>query len=495
MRREPLLFERSESANSGWYRADGDMPDTPPEELLPSRYLRRERAALPEVSELEVVRHFTRLSQLNFCIDTHFYPLGSCTMKYNPKVNEKAAQLPGLTQMHPFAPESASQGSLQLLNELQQLLCEICGMSAFSLHAAAGAQGELAGILIARAYHQSRGETRRQIVIPDTAHGTNPASAHLGGYQVVTVKSNARGRTDLSALREAVTDQTALFMLTNPNTLGLFEDDIIEIAEIVHERGALLYLDGANLNALVGVVRPGDLGFDILHLNTHKTFSTPHGGGGPGAGPVGVAAHLAQYLPGWVVERSEDVFRLKRPERSIGLLRAFFGSVGVLVRAYSYIRALGAEGLRRNTEGAVISANYLRILLSSVFRLYVDEPCMHECVLSALAQKKRGARALDVGKRLLDYGFHPPTTYFPLIVEEALMVEPTESETKETLDAFVQALQAIDAEINSNPEVVQTSPHSMPVGRLDEVRAAREPILKWTPQMSISGARNTASVG
>ncbi len=355
-------------------------------------------------------------------------------------------------------------------------------MAAFTLHPAAGAQGELTGILVARAYHLSRGEKRRKIVIPDTAHGTNPASAHLGGYEVVTVKSNARGRTDLDALREAVSEDTALFMLTNPNTLGLFEEDILQIADIVHAEGALLYLDGANLNALVGVVRPGDLGFDIVHINTHKTLSTPHGGGGPGAGPVGVASHLAEFLPGWVVEARGESYRLKRPERSIGLLRAFFGSTGVLVRAYSYLRALGSDGLRRNTCAAILNANYLRTLLSPIFEPYVDEPCMHECVLSATRQKKRGARALDVAKRLLDYGFHPPTTYFPLIVEEALMIEPTESETKETLDAFAQALAEIDREIDSDPEMVRSAPHTMPIARLDEVQAAREPVLKWEPE-------------
>lgn len=476
-----LIFERSRPGRRGWTPPPLDVPERDMKEIIPEEYLRAEPANLPEVSELDTVRHFTRLSQQNMCIDTHFYPLGSCTMKYNPRVNEAALQAAGVAGLHPLAPEEDVQGVLEILWSLQNYLCEACGMGAFTLHPAAGAQGEYAGITVARLFHASRGEKRSKIIVPDSAHGTNPASAHLGGYQVVTVKSNQRGRTDLAALREAMGEDVAMFMLTNPNTLGLFEDDILEIAEIVHQAGALLYLDGANLNALVGVVRPGDLGFDVVHVNTHKTLSTPHGGGGPGAGPVGVTQELAEFLPGWVISNRDGTYRAEKPARSAGLLRAFVGSIGVLVRAYAYIRSLGAQGLRENTLNAIINANYLRVKLSEAYPPYVDEPCMHECVLSARDQKRRGARAMDVAKRLLDYGFHPPTTYFPLIVDEALMVEPTETESKETLDAFIEAMLQIDQEIDENPEAVHTAPESLPVSRLDEVKAAREPILRFTP--------------
>lgn len=480
----PLIFELSQPGRRGWQLPALDVEDAPLEEMLPAGQVRAEPAELPEVTELDVVRHFTRISALNMCIDTTFYPLGSCTMKYNPRVTEKCARLPAF-DLHPYAPTECSQGTLELLHGLQQMLCELCGMHAFTLHPAAGAQGEFAGILVARAWHEARGERRSKVVIPDSAHGTNPASARLGGYQVVTVRSDGRGRTCPSALREVMDGDVALFMLTNPNTLGLFEDGILEIAEVVHDAGALLYLDGANLNALAGIVRPGDLGFDIVHVNTHKTLSTPHGGGGPGAGPVGVAGRLAEFLPGWVVEKGVDNgFRLRRPERSVGQLRSFFGSTGVLIRAYAYLRALGARGLRENSLTAILNANYLRSRLRETFAPHVDEPCMHECVLSAKSQKKRGARALDIAKRLLDYGFHPPTVYFPLIVEEALMIEPTETESKTTLDAFVDALLAIDREIDECPDLVRGAPHSTPVGRLDEVSAARRPVLT----MPVSGA-------
>ncbi len=473
----PLIFEMSRPGRRGWMPGPLDVEDAPLEEMLPPEQLRSEPAELPEVTELDVVRHFTGISKLNMCIDTHFYPLGSCTMKYNPRVTEKCARLPGF-DIHPYAPDECSQGTLELLHALQEMLCRLCGMDAFTLHPAAGAQGEFAGILVTRAWHESRGEKRSKVIIPDSAHGTNPASARLGGYEVVTVASDRRGRTDPAELRKLMGPDVALFMLTNPNTLGLFEDGILEIADIVHEAGALLYLDGANLNALAGIVRPGDLGFDIVHVNTHKTLSTPHGGGGPGAGPVGVAGHLAEFLPGWVVEKDEaGAFRLRRPERSAGQLRAFFGSTGVLIRAYAYLRALGGEGLRNNSLTAILNANYLRCRLRETYAPHVDEPCMHECVLSAKQQKKRGARALDIAKRLLDHGFHPPTVYFPLIVEEALMIEPTETESKTTLDAFAQALLDIDREIDECPDVVRSAPHSTPVGRLDEVTAARRPVL------------------
>lgn len=478
MTNSELIFEVSRPGRRGWSPPLLDVPVRALEELLPPDQLRSDPPDLPEASELDVVRHFTRISQLNMCIDTHFYPLGSCTMKYNPKVNEAAVRIPAFN-LHPYAPESAAQGTLELLYDLQRFLCEMLGMAAFSLHPAAGAQGEFAGILMARAYHRAKGEKRTKVVLPDTSHGTNPASARLGGFDVVTIRSDERGRTDPRALREAMGPDVALFMLTNPNTLGLFEDYILEIADIVHQAGALLYLDGANLNALAGLVRPGDLGFDIVHVNTHKTLSTPHGGGGPGAGPVGAAAHVAEFLPGWVVRKTEDGYKAEATAQSCGQLRAFLGSTAVLVRAYTYIRALGAAGLRANSRAAILNANYLRARLGGAFPPYVDEPCMHECVLSAKAQKKRGARALDIAKRLLDFGVHPPTTYFPLIVDEALMIEPTETESKDTLDRFADAMLAIDCEIDEQPELLRSAPHHTPVGRLDEVRAARNPVLVW----------------
>lgn len=477
---EKLLFEISAPGKSGWAVGRLDVPEVPIEEIIPGSFLRSTPADLPQVSELDVVRHFTQLSQLNASIDTHFYPLGSCTMKYNPRVNEKAARMPGFPSLHPYAPLEDVQGILELLFGLQASLCEITGMDAFTLHPAAGAQGEFVGILAARAFHEANGQKRTRIIVPDTAHGTNPASAHLGGFEVVTLKSNERGRTSLDEL-EAVLDETvALFMLTNPNTLGLFEDDILQISRLVHEAGSLLYLDGANLNALVGIVRPGDLGFDIVHVNTHKTLSTPHGGGGPGAGPVGVIQKLAPFLPGAQVTRTEKGnYTLVNPERSIGSLRAFMGSVGVLIRAYSYLRALGPEGLRNQSRAAILNANYLLACLKDLLEPYVDEPCMHECVLSSKRWKSKGIRAMDIAKRLLDYGMHPPTTYFPLIVEEALMIEPTESESRDTLDVFVKAIRDILEEARNTPETVRTAPHSTPVGRLDEVKAAREPVLTW----------------
>lgn len=491
MKNPELLFETSHIGRQGWSTGKLNIPSPPIEDILPAELLRDAKAELPDVTELDVVRHFTHISKLNACIDTHFYPLGSCTMKYNPKVNEQIARMPGFVNLHPYAPVSDCQGTLEILFGLQQMLSEICGMAAFTLHPAAGAQGEFAGILVAKAYHESNGDKRTRIVIPDTAHGTNPASAHLGGYDVVTIKSNQRGRTDLDVLRESIDDQVALFMLTNPNTLGLFEEDILEIAKIVHSRGALLYLDGANLNALAGLVRPGELGFDIVHVNTHKTLSTPHGGGGPGAGPLGVVANLADFLPGWVIKEENNIFQPVRPPKSIGLLRGYLGSISILIRAYAYLRAVGAEGLRESTRGAIINANYLRERLKDTYEPYVDEVCMHECVLSAKLQKGKGVRALDIGKRLLDYGMHPPTTYFPLIVDEALMVEPTESETKNTLDKFAEAMLEIDAEIQRDPDFVKGAPYTTPVARLDDVRAARDPILRWTPKMQVSNHTET----
>ncbi|MBN1586837.1 MAG: aminomethyl-transferring glycine dehydrogenase subunit GcvPB [Candidatus Omnitrophica bacterium] len=451
------------------------------QDYLPQSLLRKEPAALPELSELDVVRHFTALSQLNYSIDTQFYPLGSCTMKYNPKVNNWVAALPGFANLHPYQPAQSAQGLLQLLHELEQALCEICGMAAFSLQPAAGAHGELSGVLMARAYHSKNGNPRKRVIVPDSAHGTNPATAAICGYEVTEIPSAPDGRVDLQALKAALDEDVAVFMLTNPNTLGLFEKNILQIAELVHSVGALLYLDGANLNALLGLTRPGDMGFDIVHVNLHKTFSTPHGGGGPGAGPVGVTKALEPFLPVPRLEKRNSGFEWNgsQPE-SIGRVRSFYGNAGVLVRAYAYIRALGGEGLRAVSENAILNANYLKTLLERLgLQAAGSGACMHEFVVSLSALKDLGINALDVAKRLLDYGFHAPTIYFPLIVPEAFMLEPTETESKQTLDAFALALKQILKEARTQPELLHEAPHSTPIGRMDEVTAARKPELSW----------------
>jgi glycine dehydrogenase subunit 2 len=432
-----------------------------------------------------VVRHFTRLSHLNHAVDTGFYPLGSCTMKYNPRLNEWAARLPGFAELHPLAPEAAAQGTLRLLWELERLLAAVSGMAAVSLQPAAGAHGELTGMLMCRAYHESRGDdARRQVIVPDSSHGTNPATASMAGFETVTVPSDQRGNIDLDALRAAVGPRTAALMLTNPSTLGLFEERIVEVLEAVHAAGALAYLDGANLNAILGRFRPGDAGFDVMHFNTHKTFSTPHGGGGPGAGPVGAAERLAPFLPGpRVVREDEEAFRLERPgERpsSIGRVRAFHGYVGVLVRAYAYIRAHGAAGLAQVADDAVLAANYLRRLVAAAYEIPYERSCMHEFVASGRELRRRtGVRTIDVAKRLIDHGFHPPTIYFPLIVEEALLIEPTETETVETLDAFAAAMVAIAEEAERDPDALRAAPTRAPIRRVDEASAARHPDLRW----------------
>ncbi len=432
-----------------------------------------------------MVRHFVNLSHLNYAVDTGFYPLGSCTMKYNPKLNEWAARLPGFADLHPLAPDAAAQGTLELLWELERWLCEISGMAAATLQPAAGAHGELAGILMVRAYHRSRGdEERSEIVVPDSSHGTNPATASMVGYTTVTIPSDARGGVDLEALRAAVGPKTAAVMITNPSTLGLFEDRIVEVLEIVHAAGALAYMDGANLNAVLGKFRPGAAGFDVMHFNVHKTFSTPHGGGGPGAGPVGVGERLRPFLPGPQVVREPDgTYRLERPgERptSIGRVRAFVGSTGVLVRAYAYLLAHGGSGLQEVSEDAVLAANYLKARLRGTYDIPHDRPCKHEFVAAAQTIKAQtGVRTLDIAKRLIDFGWHPPTIYFPLIVEEALLIEPTETEALETLDGFADALIAIAAEAHTDPGVVKEAPHRAPVRRLDEATAARHPDLCW----------------
>jgi glycine dehydrogenase subunit 2 len=465
------------------------IPHPPADALagIPAGQLRDLPPALPEVDEPEAVRHFVNLSHLNHAVDTGFYPLGSCTMKWNPKINEWAARLPGFAELHPLAPDAAAQGTLELLWDLERWLCEISGMRGATLQPAAGAQGELTGILMVRAYHRSRGDDgRTEIIVPDSSHGTNPATASMAGYRTITVRSNPRGGVDLGALREALGPQTAALMLTNPSTLGLFEDQVVEIVEAVHAAGALVYMDGANMNAILGRFRPGAAGFDVMHFNVHKTFSTPHGGGGPGAGPVAVGDRLLPFLPAPRVLREPDgSFRLERPgERptSIGRVRSFVGSIGVLVRAYAYLLAHGGSGLQEVSEDAVLAANYLRSRLRGTYDIPHDRICMHELVASSATLKdETGVRTLDVAKRLIDHGYHPPTIYFPLIVEEALLIEPTETETIETLDGFAEAMLAIAREAHEHPELVHEAPHSAPVRRLDEATAARQPDLHWRP--------------
>jgi glycine dehydrogenase subunit 2 len=475
---EPLIFELSKPGRMGV-----TLPklDVPPSEL-PADLL-RDDLPLPEVSELGAVRHYTHLSQMNTAVDTGFYPLGSCTMKYNPKVNEAAARLPGFARTHPYQPPETVQGNLQVMYELQEALKEIGGFAGVSLQPAAGAHGEFTGILMMRAYHQAQGQAQRnKVLIPDSAHGTNPASSAMSGYLAVEIPSDRRGNVDLAALRRQCGEDVVGLMLTNPNTLGLFEEHVLEVAELIHRCGGLMYGDGANLNALLGMVRPGDLGFDVLHFNLHKTFSTPHGGGGPGAGPVGASQKLAAYLPGPMAIRAEDSYRLAVPDRSIGRVKAFYGNFSVCIRAYTYIRMLGEGGLQEVAQASVLNANYLRTRLQQVYRLPYDRVCMHEFVLSGRLEGAPEVHTLDIAKRLIDFGFHPPTVYFPLIVPEALMIEPTDTESPETLDSFAEALLAIAQEARSDPHLLHEAPHQAPVTRLDEVRAARHPDLNWKPE-------------
>lgn len=493
---EPSIYEYSQPGRCACALPASDVPRAE----LPEEWLRTEDPLLPEVSEIDLVRHFVRLSQLNHGVDLGMYPLGSCTMKYNPKINEDIASLPGFVQTHPYQDEASVQGNLELMWELQSALEELCGFAKVSLQPAAGAHGELAGILIMRAYHLSRGDSQRtRILIPDSAHGTNPASTAMGGLEVVQIKSDARGNVDLDDLRAQLDDRVVGIMLTNPNTLGLFDEHLGELVRLIHGAGGLVYGDGANFNALMGVAKPAELGFDVMHLNLHKTFSTPHGGGGPGSGPVGVTAELARFLPGPIVERYVDEemchceqgadehsswcygYRLVRPEDSIGRLKAFYGNFTVMIKAYAYIRMLGASGLRQASEDAVLSANYLQARLKGTYHLPYDRTCMHEFVIVGRIPEAPDVRALDISKRLMDYGIHPPTNYFPLIVPEALMIEPTETESREMLDAFVEAMLKIAEEARTQPELLHDAPHRAPVGRLDEVRAAREPRLRWTP--------------
>jgi len=471
---EKLIFEKSVTGRRGVTFPIEELQGFSIDPVLPKKYQREIPLDLPEVSENELMRHYTRLSHDTYGVDTGFYPLGSCTMKYNPKIHEDVARFSGFSRIHPLQPEETVQGALQLLYELERVLAEIAGMAQVSLQPAAGAQGELIGMLITRAYHKSRGRPRKKVVIPDSAHGTNPASAALAGYTIQTVRSNAEGMIDLDDLAKVIDEETAALMLTNPNTLGLFERQIGKITEMVHQVGALMYLDGANLNALLGLTRPGDMGFDIVHFNLHKTFSTPHGGGGPGAGPVGVAAPLIPYLPSPIVCEKEGQYFLdaKRPQ-SVGRIHGFYGNFGILVRAYTYIRRLGAVGLSAISRNAIINANYLKKRLEGSYPVPFNRPCMHEFVLSAKKFRDKGVHAWDIAKRLIDYGFYPPTVNFPLIVEEALMIETPESEPRETLDAFAEVMLKIRKEIDESPEKVTGAPHTRPIGRMDEVQAAK----------------------
>ena len=476
-----LLFEEGGAGRRGIDLPPLDVPEAA--ETVEPELLRDRVAGMPELSEPEVVRHFTRLSMLNYALDRGLYPLGSCTMKYNPKVNEWAARLPGFARVHPYVPDVLAQGCLELIHELEGLLATVTGMDAVTLQPAAGAHGELTGLMLIRACLESRGDPRKVILVPDSAHGTNPATASFSGYGVEEIPSNAKGCVDLDALRRRVDGTVAALMVTNPNTLGVFEEDISEIARILHDRGAMLYMDGANMNAMIGITRPGDAGVDVMHLNLHKTFATPHGGGGPGAGAVAVKKHLEPFLPVPRVAGEAGAYRFDydRP-LSIGKVRSFYGNFGIFVRAYAYIRALGAEGLRETGLTAILNANYVRKGLEGVLALPYASPSYHEVVFTDQElEKETGVRTLDIAKRLMDYGFHPPTVYFPLIVHGALMIEPTETESREELDAFVAAVKAIVEEARTDPDLVKTAPHTTPLRRLDETGAARKPKLRWKP--------------
>jgi glycine dehydrogenase subunit 2 len=473
------IFELSKPGRRATRFPDPDVPVRPIEELLPEHCRATTLPPLPEVTEPDVVRHFTNLSTLNMSVDTHFYPLGSCTMKHNPKRNERLANLPGIANLHPYQPDDTVQGLLQLLHELQDMFAEISGLPAVSLQPAAGAHGELTALMVAAAYFDDIGEKRTKVLAPDSAHGTNPASASMAGFDTVTIKSDSRGLVDLADLRSKLDDQVAVFMITNPSTLGIFDDQVAEIADLVHKEGGLIYLDGANMNAILGIARPGDFGADMMHYNPHKTFSGPHGGGGPGAGPICVTEKLGPYLPSPVVCQRDGRFALDYARaKPIGRVRAFFGNVGVLVRAYCYIRTHGPDGLRRASEQAVLNANYLLSRVKHILPVPHGDRCMHEFVATASELKKtKGISAMDIAKRLLDFGYHAPTVYFPLTVPESMMIEPTESESKETLDAFAEALFRITDEA---ADLLHEAPHTTPISRPNEVQAARSPMLKWT---------------
>ena len=481
---EPLIFDRSSPGKAAYSLSPIDVDDMPAAEILDAKYLRSEVTGFPEVSEVEIIRHYTRMSTWNYNIDLGMYPLGSCTMKYNPKLNERAARIPEIAGTHPLQEEEQVQGNLEILYRLQEYLQELTGMDGVTLQPAAGSQGELVGILMIRAHHVRQGRPRKHVLIPDSAHGTNPASATIAGYEVISIPSDKSGRIDSQALAREMNEDVACLMLTNPNTLGIFEQDIQEISRIVHEQGGLIYMDGANFNALMGYARPGDMGIDILHLNLHKTFSTPHGGGGPGCGAVACKQQLVPFLPLPVVDKVEGTYRAEdNRSHSIGPVHAFWGNFGMAVRALCYILSCGREGLKEITETAVLNANYLRSRLNEHFHLPYSTPCMHEVVLSDKHQEKLGVRTLDIAKRLIDYGFHPPTVYFPLIVPGAIMIEPSESESKEELDAFADAMIAISREAERQPELVREAPVRAKRSRLDETRAARSTILRWASSL------------
>ncbi len=485
---ENLIFEIGAPGRRAATMPAMDVPTESPQSMIPQGMLRKEPAPLPEVSEIEIVRHYTRLSQRNFGVDTGFYPLGSCTMKYNPKLNEDMAALPGFAHIHPLQPDSTVQGAIQLFYELEQYLAEIAGMARVTLQPSAGAHGELTGLMLIKAFHENNGQGHRNLVlIPDNAHGTNPASATLADYRSVEIKTDPRtGGIEIAHLKEVLdahAANVAAIMMTNPNTLGLFDSKVVEIAQMVHEAGGQLYYDGANANAVLGITRPGDMGFDVVHFNLHKTCSTPHGGGGPGSGPIGVKEHLVPFLPGPLPEKGDNGYYWADPgPRSIGKVRANKGNFGVLVRAYTYIRTYGPDGLLHVAQSAILNANYLRHELASDYEIAYPEMCQHEFVATAERQKEEyGVTALDIAKRILDFGMYAPTIYFPLIVHEALMIEPTETETRETLDYFVSVMHQIAEEARTDPEIVKTAPHTTPVGRLDQALAARRPNLRWAP--------------
>ncbi|NPC93282.1 aminomethyl-transferring glycine dehydrogenase subunit GcvPB [Bacillus sp. WMMC1349] len=478
---QSLIFEVSKEGRIGYSLPKLDVPETDLSSLLDETYQRAEPAQLPEVSELDMMRHYTALSNRNHGVDSGFYPLGSCTMKYNPKLNEKIARIPGFSAIHPLQDEHTVQGALELLYDLSEHLEEITGMDKVTLQPAAGAHGEWTGLMMIRAFHEANGDVKRtKVIVPDSAHGTNPASVTVAGLETVTVKSNADGLVDIEDLKRVVNEETAALMLTNPNTLGLFEMNILEMAEIVHEAGGKLYYDGANLNAVLSKVRPGDMGFDVVHLNLHKTFTGPHGGGGPGSGPVGVKHELIPFLPKPILVKQNDhyTFDNNRPQ-SIGRVKPYYGNFGINVRAYTYIRSMGPDGLKEVTENAVLHANYMMRKLAPYYDLPFDCHCKHEFVLSGKRQKKLGVRTLDIAKRILDFGFHPPTIYFPLNIEECMMIEPTETESKETLDAFIDTMIQIAKEAEETPEIVQEAPHTTVVKRMDETKAARQPMLRF----------------
>ncbi len=480
---EPLIFDLGTENREAYSLPKLDVPEENIDDLIPANQKRDAIKGFPEVSEVGVIRHFTRLSQWNFSVDHGFYPLGSCTMKYNPKINEDIARIPAFTNSHPFQPDQLSQGNLQVMYELAKDLAEISGMDQVSLQPAAGAQGELAGIMMIRAYHQKQGNPRKKVMLPDSAHGTNPATSTLSGYEVVSLKSNDQGLLDPDAVKQAMDEDVAALMLTNPNTLGLFEKDILEITRIVHDKGGLVYCDGANLNALMGISKIGNMGVDVMHFNLHKTFSTPHGGGGPGSGPVGVKKNLIPFLPIPIIDKKDDKYFLNYDHpQSIGKLKGFYGNFSIFLRAYAYIKTLGKENIRKVSEIAVLNSNYIRSRLQEDFHLPYKNPGLHECVLSDKNQLQHGVSTLDIAKALIDYGFHPPTIYFPLIVKGALMIEPTETETKKTLDKFIDAMKDIAKRAKEDPESLHHAPLKSKVSRIDETLAARKPKLRWKPQ-------------